>query len=125
MGQKTLGFTKKPINLDDHKDFGVTRIRVGSGKDFMVFTMKNCQEIPGHDDSLPYVADLYCDGKMLCKCHNDGWGGETEFTVVPECASKMDAIMEHIGKYQWVYKKHEFDLNLCFIADTLATTYCN
>ena len=46
--------------------------------------LKNCQEVYGHDDSMPYMADLYevkgvNDEELvhLAKCSNDGWGGDT------------------------------------------------
>lgn len=46
------------------------------------FTLKDCKEVYGHDDSLPYVANLYIDGKKVCSLFNDGWGGETTIPQV-------------------------------------------
>ena len=37
--------------------------------------LKCCKEIIGHDDSLPYIAKLYINGKYVCQVMNDGWGG--------------------------------------------------
>ena len=37
--------------------------------------LKCFKEIVGHDDSLPYIAKLYINGKYVCKVMNDGWGG--------------------------------------------------
>lgn len=45
-------------------------------------TLKNCKEQIGHDDSLPYSARLFIDGKIVCSLYNDGWGGETFITQV-------------------------------------------
>lgn len=37
--------------------------------------LKCFNEISGHDDSLPYIAKLYINGKYVCQVMNDGWGG--------------------------------------------------
>jgi hypothetical protein len=37
--------------------------------------LKAFKEIIGHDDSLPYIAKLYINGKYVCQVMNDGWGG--------------------------------------------------
>lgn len=37
--------------------------------------LKCFKEIIGHDDSLPYIAKLYINGKYVCQVMNDGWGG--------------------------------------------------
>lgn len=37
--------------------------------------LKCFKEIVGHDDSLPYIAKLYINGKYVCKVMNNGWGG--------------------------------------------------
>ena len=42
-----------------------------------VFSIKGFKEIAGHDDSLPYQAKIYMNGKCIGTASNDGWGGPT------------------------------------------------
>ena len=54
--------------------------------------LKCFKVVPGHDDSLPYIAKLYVNNKYLCSLHNDGWGGETFVSDVQdnELYNKLD-----------------------------------
>ena len=69
------------------------------------FTLKNCKEVVGHDDSLPYVAKLYIDDEQVCSLYNDGWGGETNVTQVVNQKLLDKAICdiqgEKIPMYPW------------------------
>lgn len=43
----------------------------------------NAIEVHGHDDSLPYSADLYASLNdkpftLIAHCSNDGWGGDSD-----------------------------------------------
>lgn len=117
---KVLKFDKKkPIDLNDCPEAGCEVIEVGKNK----FTMRDYRPQEGHDDSLPYVGILCCNGKPLCKCFNDGWGGETEMTPVGVAEGAiMRSIANKISDFKWVYKSMVFDLKLDFIADVLAQT---
>lgn len=42
-----------------------------------VFSIKGFKEIAGHDDSIPYQAKIYMNGKCIGTASNDGWGGPT------------------------------------------------
>lgn len=46
------------------------------------FTLKDCKEVFGHDDSFSYVGKLYIDDEQVCTLYNDGWGGETNVTQI-------------------------------------------
>lgn len=78
--------------------------------------LKNVMETYGHDDSLPFKADLYVQSKKMgftepthiANAWNDGWGGDT----VIESKSYLkiiNAIDEYLGNhYQIHIKKPDF-----------------
>lgn len=117
---KSLKFDKKsPINMDNCPEDGCEVIEVGKNK----FTMRDFRKQEGHDDSLPYVGILCCNGKPLCKCLNDGWGGQTNMTPVGVAEGAiMKSLANKIGDCKWTYMGTTFDLELDFIADILAQT---
>lgn len=117
---KSLKFDKKmPLSLDDNKEYMAEVIEVGKNK----FTMRDYRPQEGHDDSLPYVGILCNNGKPLCRCFNDGWGGMTELTPIGAAEGAiMKSIANKLGDYKWSFKDAEFDLDIYFIADTLAIT---
>ena len=117
---KSLKFDKKmPLSLDDNKEYMAEVIEVGKNK----FTMRDYRPQEGHDDSLPYVGILCNNGKPLCRCFNDGWGGMTELTPVGAAEGAiMKSIANKLGDYKWSFDGTEFDLDIYFIADTLAIT---
>ena len=120
VSNNTLKFEKKKkiVNLDDNKEAFVEIIEVG---DKHRFTMRDFRLQEGHDDSLPYVATLCDNGKPLCKCLNDGWGGETDLIPLNvQLGAIMVTIKKAISAFKWSYKGTTFDLTLDFIADTLA-----
>lgn len=53
------------------------------------FSLKNLQV---HDDmsdeTTCFSAELYCDGKKIARCNNDGHGGETNVYIVGACDLK-------------------------------------
>ena len=102
------------LNLTD--DCSVYRI-VKCGDD--VFTLKDYRRQFGHDDSLPFHAILCCNGKELCECLNDGWGGET--IITPIDAVLYDEVCSRLNdNYKWSFFGMECNVKLPFIADTLA-----
>jgi len=121
--QKTLRFTKKPLDLSGDKDFGVTIVAV----DNLRFFMRNFKNIIGHDDSTPYTGELWVksvDNELkptkLCECMNDGWGGTTDMT---ETSSMYLEIKQKVSQFQWKYgSKTKIYVTLDLIADMLACT---
>lgn len=104
--------------------------------------LKNCQEVYGHDDSMPYMADLYevkgvNDEELvhLAKCSNDGWGGDTLVnSVSKEADSRLAEIDAFIKKWYKLYykqptrdgngklsyRKVELNIDLTYVIDTAA-----
>ena len=117
---KELKFNKKkPLDLSNDAEVGCDVITC----DKSVFTMRDFRKQSGHDDSLPYTALLCHNGKAICRCTNDGWGGETQITPVGTAERAILTSIElSLKKYKWQYGKTIFDLKIDFIADTLANT---
>lgn len=118
---KSLKFDKKkPLSLDNNEEDMAEVIEVGKNNKF---TMRDYHPQEGHDDSLPYVGILCNNGKPLCKCFNDGWGGQTEITPLGvQEGAILKSLQNKIGEYKWTFRGTEFDLDIYFIADILAQT---
>ena len=87
------------------------------------FTLKEFKLITGHDDTLPYSAILCVNGKPVCHCVNDGWGGTTEMHPLDaQSRALMASVCVKISKYKWSFQEIERPLKLDFIADTLASS---
>lgn len=43
--------------------------------------LKNCKEVMGHDDSLPFNADIHLNGKHIGSAWNTGWGSDAEYRL--------------------------------------------
>ena len=69
-------------------------------------SLKNFKKVIGHDDSLPYVANVYVNGERVCTCYNDGWGGETNITQVMN-----ETLLNEVNKFVkgLPYPKFEWD----------------
>ena len=105
------------VDLTHTPEHGCNVIQCGKDK----YTLSNFKLQEGHDDSLPYSAILCINKKPVCKCVNDGWGGQTELMPLD---IRSEAIMASaavsLSKYGWKFHGTEFELKLDFIADTLA-----
>jgi len=107
-----------------------------------ILMLKNCQEVYGHDDSMPYMADLYevkgvNDEELvrLAECSNDGRGGST---FVDSVSKKADARLAEINAFikKWYklyyeqpihdengklsYQKVELPIDLTYVIDIAA-----
>ena len=113
-----LKFEKKVVtNLNQKKEEYYDVIEAGKHK----FAIRDFKLQDGHDDSLPYSAVLCDNGKPLCKCINDGWGGQTELsTTNVRDAAVLTSVKKTIGQFKFSYGDVVFDLTLDFIADLLA-----
>lgn len=110
------------IDLSTSPERGCNAIECGKDR----FTLKDFKLQDGHDDSLPYSAILCFNGKPVCHCLNDGWGGMTEMKPLDaQTRALMVNIELNISKYKWGYKGTEFALDLEFIANTLACSLAN
>ena len=105
------------IDLTNTPEVDCNAIECGKDR----FTLKEFKVQVGHDDSLPYTAILCVNGKSICRCLNDGWGGQTEMTPLDaQSRALMASVQVKIAKYKWSFHGTEFVLDLDFIADTLA-----
>lgn len=96
--------------------------------------IRSYKEVAGHDDSVPYQAKVFVDGKEVAVAYNDGWGGQTNVSATKESAYPVlkeveKYIHEHkndeelfMGEYQGIRLYHT---DLASICDTLATNFGN
>ena len=105
------------MDLDKSPEAFCNVIKCGKNR----FTLRDFKLQDGHDDSIPYSAILCLNDKSLCKCVNDGCGGQTEMVPVDIRAKAiMASAMVKLQNYGWCSKGMNIDLDLNFIADTLA-----
>ena len=107
-------------------------IRIVLGKDAPVhsISLRNVREVDGHDDSLPYKADVYVNRHVVAELFNDGWGGDTDVTVCNGYASELLKRIHHwvTDNYAFEYKDNhgeivQYPLDLGYVFDT-ATHEC-
>ena len=121
--KEILKFGKnKVLDLTNSIEVGCNVIECGRDR----FTLQEFKLQDGHDDSLPYSALLCLNDKPICRCINDGWGGETEMQAL-DAQTKviMASAMTNLRKFKWSYMETIFELKLDFIADTLACGLCH
>ena len=74
------------------------------------FELRSYKEIAGHDDSLPFQAKVYVDGKECGVAYNDGWGGETEVRATKEGAFKtLNEVEKYIREHKEEYYMGEYE----------------
>lgn len=79
----------------------------------MNIELKKFKLIAGHDDDIPFMADLYVDGVLTAHLFNDGWGGGTNFQVVNK--AKYDEVTA-LAKLQKDERFPDLELNLdCYL----------
>lgn len=93
------------------------------------FSLRKFREITGHDDSLPYTATLYANGRPVCDLFNDGWGGETMVTPSTAENSAYHEICDYLSEHGDEFVLAEmcnitlyYD-NVSIIGDCLAENY--
>ena len=79
----------------------------------------------GHDDSLPFVGNLYANGIKIGEAMNDGWGGEAVFTrTKTKKNQKLVDEIETVLKQQSVFEDDEklkdVKYSFGFLCDLLA-----
>jgi hypothetical protein len=105
------------VDLTTSPEYGCNAIECGRDR----FTLRDFKLQDGHDDSIPYSAILCVNDKPICKCFNDGWGGQTEMTPLDVRSKAMMAgVTLNLSKYQWGFHGTTFNVRIDFIADTLA-----
>lgn len=57
-------------------------------------------EVEGHDDSIPYNAQVWINDCPCGVAFNDGWGGESEFKSNGNYDNLVEAVKEEALKYR-------------------------
>ena len=85
------------------------------------FTLKHIQYGIHSEETVDFIAELFCDGKFLCDCENDGHGGATFTWCRPESKDKYFQVLEEVGKEVWITCNDGTKLyhNLGTVADEL------
>jgi hypothetical protein len=80
------------------------------GKGKYHLELKNFRLISGHDDSLPFEADMYCNGRFICHCWNDGWGADAcvkpnidELALFVEVQKEVNNTSGLFERQDWYY----------------------
>lgn len=75
--------------------------------------LKRLKEISGHDDSIPFCADLYINYKKIASVMDDGWGGPLTYSnITPNCDKLIDETKEKVKKYDWLIKGEAYPYDL-------------
>ena len=73
-----------------------------------VIELKALKEIKGHDDSFPYEAILFVNGKKTANVWNDGWGGETNVEPCDGLAVLVLGVLNDEAKKVKMRQHNEF-----------------
>ena len=95
--------------------------------------LANCRENKGHDDSLPYQADIFFlkkeNGKVtksqIGSIWNDGWGGESDLEYNPNSSDIIKKVSELCGKHKMYYRgKAIAEYDIVSVCDVMAEAWC-
>lgn len=90
-----------------------------------IIELRNIKEQVGHDDSIPYSADVYFNNEPLGTIYNDGWGGQSIFKIHPKSLEIIkENVDEIVTKYSTRYGRVilTYD-NLEEVCDEIASFY--
>ena len=80
--------------------------------------LKNVKAIDGHDDTFPYVAELWVNRKHIANCHNDGWGGDT--LITPIDMPMFKDVSEIVCATKFAFKEKYWNYTMPMFVDELA-----
>lgn len=64
-----------------------------------VLELRDCVEVMGHDDSLPFNAHVFLNTVHVADAWNTGWGGDAEFRLLPNVpADIFSGVEEALGR---------------------------
>ena len=102
-------------------------IIVKVGRSFKV-EFGNFSEQVGHDDSLPYGAEVWINDCPCGTAFNDGWGGESVFNSNGHYDNLVEALGEEVLKYRAFFDipdgAKNFQLTLPLLFDLMAYWCC-
>jgi len=82
-------------------------------------TAKNVKQMRGHD-APSFEWDIYFDGKKICNCWDDSYGGELKITN--EDSQSIEDIYKSINKDSLYDKEYKWTTNLELLMYELKTT---
>lgn len=83
-----------------------------------VIEMRKFKKIIGHDDTLPFVAELWANGKHIANCHNDGWGGDT--ATIPTNIELFNEVAKVVCSTKGAFNEADWNYTMPILADELA-----
>lgn len=92
--------------------------------DDLSIIVSNTREVYGHDDSLPFNAEIFInkDGvtEQVATAWNDGWGGETNIDALADKQEVVKSLEEKMRTYKYQFIGHEFEASLPMVVELLA-----
>lgn len=85
-----------------------------------ILELKNFREIKGHDDSLPFDGELYCNGVHIAECWNDGWGGDANVKPVIDNIKLYNEVQSCVNKTNGLFGHSDWYYTLPLLCDLLA-----
>lgn len=85
-----------------------------------ILELKNFREIKGHDDSLPFEGELYCNGVHIAGCWNDGWGGDANVKPVIGNLKLYNEVSKIVCATKWDCGKFALNYSIPMVCDLLA-----
>lgn len=80
--------------------------------------MRKFKEVMGHDDTLPFNAELWANNTHIANCYNDGWGGDT--IVAPVNAKLFDEVAKIVCATKGALSKEDWNYTMPILADELS-----
>lgn len=107
------------------KEYGHIIVRLGRT---LKVEFTEFAEVEGHDDSLPYNAQVWINDCPCGIAFNDGWGGESEFRSNGNYDNLVEAVKEEALKYRAFFDipdgAKNFQLTLPLLFDLMAYWCC-
>ena len=85
-----------------------------------VLELKKYRQIKGHDDSIPFEGELYCNGTHIAGCWNDGWGGEAQVKPVLANLALYNEVKKEVEKTNNLFDNPSWFYDMAVVADLLA-----
>ena len=109
------------------KSYSTIECRFPNG---LVIKLMNVKEVYGHDDSLPFNADVYVLNRewdlpcltKVAQAWNDGWGGPTNVhSHLPKYNDLVEKLDQYLKEnYKEEYGSYSWDLRLDGLVESLA-----
>ena len=90
-----LQFSTAPSNIR-HSNQPYAKDTIATPMD--KYEVRGYREVSGHDDSVPFVATIYRDGKRILHAENDGWGGSDNYTGHHKDVMQFEADAKEWGR---------------------------